>query len=141
MILRLLPRDRKVALQMQRQKTKNTAPEHNLIKELQRRRFRVVTHDRGLPGTPDLVLPRKRIVIFVNGCFWHGCPEHFRPPKTNREWWLEKIESNRRRDRSKSAKLRRMGWAVITIWEHTDSSMAADRVQRFARSRSQFKGN
>lgn len=74
--------------------------------------------NRGLPGRPDLVLPRYRTVVFVHGCFWHGhegCRD-FRLPGTRREWWAAKIEGNRARDARVEAALRALGWHVITIW-------------------------
>ena len=74
---------------------------------------------KDLPGTPDIVLPRYKTVIFVNGCFWHGhkgC-RHFVVPDTNREFWIGKIEANIQRDARKSAELEKLGWRVIVIWE------------------------
>ena len=74
--------------------------------------------NRGLPGRPDLVLPRHRTVVFVPGCFWHGHEDcrDFRLPETRREWWEAKIAGNRVRDARVEAELRAMGWHVITIW-------------------------
>lgn len=66
----------------------------------------------------DVVFPRERVCIFVDGCFWHGCPIHFRTPRTNSSWWEEKISDNRRRDKTKRARLRRRGWVVMRVWEH-----------------------
>lgn len=79
-------------------------------------RFRL--HVRDLPGTPDIVLPRYKAVIFVNGCFWHGHDCHlFKVPSTRTEFWMEKISANRLRDRSVCAALCARGWRVLTIWE------------------------
>jgi DNA mismatch endonuclease (patch repair protein) len=69
-------------------------------------------------------------VVFVDGCFWHGCPEHATWPKTNEEFWRQKIETNRLRDRDTDERLEKEGWMVIRVWEHEDSSNAADRVTR-----------
>jgi DNA mismatch endonuclease (patch repair protein) len=70
-----------------------------------------------LPGRPDcLIFPRT--AVFVNGCFWHGCPKHFRCPKTNRVFWALKIKRNARRQKEVFYKLRKEGWMVVVIWEH-----------------------
>jgi len=71
-----------------------------------------------LPGNPDFAFPRERLAVFVDGCFWHGCPRCGRQPKTNREFWRTKILGNVARDRRKRAHLRRLGWRVIRVWEH-----------------------
>ncbi len=72
-----------------------------------------------LPGRPDFVFPRLRIVIFVDGCFWHACPKHFTAPRSRAAFWRAKIQSNRRRDRRVVKLLRARGWHVIRIWEHS----------------------
>ena len=69
-------------------------------------------------GRPDFVFPKAKIAVFVDGCFWHGCPAHFRPPKTNRRFWQNKIAKNIARDRAVSRRLRRQGWHVFRFWEH-----------------------
>jgi DNA mismatch endonuclease (patch repair protein) len=92
-----------------------------------------------LPGRPDLVLPRRGVVVFVHGCFWHGCPRHFTEPVHNRLWWREKIAANRRRDRRKEESLRRLGWSVVNVWEHEDPVRAANRIQRHVRKTADLK--
>lgn len=82
-----------------------------------------------LPGRPDLVFTRAKLAVFVDGCFWHRCPEHGIMPKNNREWWLEKLEANVVRDRLKDDALDALGWRVVHIWEHEPASDAADRVE------------
>ena len=74
---------------------------------------------RGLRIHADFVLVEPRLCIFVDGCFWHGCKTHFKVPHTNNAWWQEKIEDNRKRDRVQSGALRRRGWHVWRVWEHT----------------------
>lgn len=69
-------------------------------------------------GKPDLVIRRARTVIFIDSCFWHGCPKHFRAPKTKQEYWREKIARNRRRDREVTKHYKREGWHVYRYWEH-----------------------
>lgn len=71
-----------------------------------------------LIGKPDIVFPRKKIVIFIDGCFWHKCPRCFIKPRTNVKFWKEKIESNVKRDKIVNSELRKMGWKVLRIWEH-----------------------
>ncbi len=100
-------------------KGKNTKPEEIVRKALFSNGFRYRKNDSRLPGTPDIVLPKYRTVIFVNGCFWHGhkgC-KYFVVPKTNTEFWLNKINSNIDRDAIKATQLRELGWQVITVWE------------------------
>lgn len=98
---------------------KDTKPEELVRKYLFSKGFRYRKNVRKLPGTPDLVLPKYRTVIFVNGCFWHGhegC-KYFVWPKNNAEFWRQKIETNISRDQRKKAQLRDMGWNVLIVWE------------------------
>ena len=100
-------------------KGKDTKPEENVRKYLFSQGFRYRKNDKRLPGTPDIVLPKYRTVIFVNGCFWHGhkgC-RYFVWPKNNAEFWKNKIESNILRDRKKAETLKDQGWKVIVVWE------------------------
>jgi DNA mismatch endonuclease (patch repair protein) len=71
-----------------------------------------------LPGSPDFVFPKYRAVVFVDGCFWHGCPDHMTRPKTNSKFWVTKIEKNKKRDLKVNRILRANGWNVLRIWEH-----------------------
>lgn len=130
-----VPRDEGVASRMRQQKSTGTIPELLLVAALRRRGFKVETHVADLPGKPDIVLPARGVVVFVHGCFWHGCPWHFRAPKHNRQWWAEKIARNKARDRRKAARLRRQGWSVITVWEHVDPELAAERVRAWSSRR------
>ena len=98
---------------------KDTKPEELVRKYLFSKGFRYRKNVRKLPGTPDLVVPKYRTVIFVNGCFWHGhegC-KYFVCPKSNAEFWRKKIETNISRDQRKEAQLRDMGWNVMIVWE------------------------
>jgi hypothetical protein len=81
------------------------------------------------------VFTRCRVAVFVDGCFWHACPEHGTWPKANADWWREKIERNVRRDRDTDSKLEAAGWHVARVWEHEDPVAAADRVQRLLQTR------
>lgn len=71
-----------------------------------------------LPGRPDFAFPARRLAVFVDGCFWHGCPRHGTLPRGNRAFWRAKLARNRERDREVSAELRRRGWTVVRVWEH-----------------------
>ena len=98
---------------------KNTKPEEMVRKYLFSKGFRYRKNDRKLPGSPDLVLPKYRTVIFVNGCFWHGhegC-KYCVWPENNAEFWRKKIETNISRDERKKSQLEEMGWNVIVVWE------------------------
>ena len=77
---------------------------------------------------PDVVFTRKRVVLFIDGCFWHGCPEHGTLPATNRGYWEPKIDENRRRDRRHTAELEDAGWAVVRAWEHEESEAVVQRL-------------
>lgn len=104
---------------MSRIKGKETKAEVVVRKYLFANGFRYRKNVRQLPGTPDIVLPKYKTCIFINGCFWHGhegC-RYFVVPKTNTEFWLNKIEANRQRDIRKINDLQMLGWKVITIWE------------------------
>ncbi len=72
----------------------------------------------GIPGKPDFVFARKRVAVFVDGCFWHGCPKCYRCPHSSRGYWEAKVIGNAQRDRRNRSKLRRQGWCVVRIWEH-----------------------
>jgi len=97
---------------------KNTAPELVVRRLLHSLGYRFRLHRRDLPGTPDIVFPSRRKVIFVNGCFWHahGC-RIGQPPKSRPEFWIPKLERNRARDARNKRVLRRLGWGVLTIWQ------------------------
>jgi len=75
-------------------------------------------HPIGVFGNPDFAHRRLRVAVFLDGCFWHGCPIHYRPPKTNPDFWAKKVSGNVRRDMKVGRELRRRGWLVIRIWEH-----------------------
>lgn len=97
-------------------KGKNTSPERIVRKLLHRLGFRYKLHDRRLPGTPDIVLPKYQTVIMVHGCFWHmhGCALT-KIPQTRKEFWIAKLEKNRIRDLKQEKLLRSNGWTVITV--------------------------
>lgn len=85
-----------------------------------------------LPGRPDFVFPQQKLAVFVDGCFWHGCPEHFRAPKSNRAFWKAKIARNSARDREVGRLLRQRGWKVCRVWAHAlrDGARVSARIRR-----------
>jgi DNA mismatch endonuclease (patch repair protein) len=104
---------------MSRIRGRDTGPEKRVRSLLHRLGFRFTLRRKGLPGKPDVVLPARRTVIFVHGCFWHqhaGCQNAVQP-KTRAEFWLAKLTGNTDRDRFNSAALRRLGWRVLVVWE------------------------
>jgi DNA mismatch endonuclease (patch repair protein) len=104
---------------MSRIKGKNTKPEMLVRKFLFANGYRYRLNVKTLPGKPDIVLPKYKTVIFINGCFWHGhegC-RYFVIPKTRTEWWIEKITGTQKRDRESENQLNELGWKVIIVWE------------------------
>lgn len=104
---------------MSRVKSRDTRPELQVRSALFRAGFRFRLHQRRLPGTPDIVLPRYRTAIFVHGCFWHGhdCAKGQRRPSTNTEFWNTKLDRNIERDRENRAALEKAGWNIRILWE------------------------
>ena len=116
--------------------SENTTPELTLRRYLHRRGYRYRLHQKNRPGKPDLVFPGRRKIIFVHGCFWHGhtCPRGNRIPKTNREYWVKKINRNVIRHLSTVKKLRSEGWSVATVWEcrlHKSQAKTFARITAF----------
>jgi DNA mismatch endonuclease (patch repair protein) len=98
--------------------TGNKATEQALLVVLRKERITGWRRHLPLPGKPDFAFPKQKVAIFVDGCFWHGCPKCYTRPKTNRAFWDRKREDNMARDRRVARELRARGWKVIRIWEH-----------------------
>lgn len=115
------------------QRTTKTKPELELRRRLHARGLRFRT-EFTVPGLPrrraDIAFTRARLVVMVDGCFWHGCPDHYVTPKTNTEFWREKVAANRSRDRDTDRRLTSLGWTPLRIWEHEDPQQAAALVER-----------
>ena len=127
----MIPSSPAVSARMSRARRENTEPERAMRTELHRRglRFRVhraLAFDRR--RKIDIAFPGARVAVFVDGCFWHSCPEHATYPKANAALWKAKLRRNTERDRETDAYLRKDGWEVIRVWEHEDVVSAADRV-------------
>ncbi|MFC9893051.1 very short patch repair endonuclease [Nocardia sp. NPDC127579] len=130
------PTDPATSARLSRQRRSGTKPELALRKELHRRGLRYFVDRAPLAGQrrrADVVFPRLRVAVYVDGCFWHRCPQHATDPKNNAEWWAAKLAANVTRDRATDAALRAAGWQVVRIWEHEDPGRAADRVQAAVR--------
>jgi DNA mismatch endonuclease (patch repair protein) len=109
-----------------------TRPEARLRSVLHRAGLRFRKNVRPIASIrcrPDVVFPRDRVAVFVDGCFWHGCPQHFRPPQSNAAYWDAKIARNMQRDKRNDEELSRAGWRVIRVWEHEDIDGAAHLVR------------
>ena len=127
---------------MRANRSRDTKPEKLIRSLLHRRglRFRVdVSPIRGVRRRADIVFSRARVAVFVDGCFWHGCPEHATWPKANAEFWREKIETNRRRDLDTNRKFEEEGWVVIRVWEHEDTAEAARLIENMVRDRTEIR--
>lgn len=134
-----------VSARMSLARRRDTKPEMLIRREAHHRglRYRV---DAPLPGLPrrraDMVFAGSHVVVFVDGCFWHSCPEHTSVPRSNRDWWIRKLDANRARDRETDAHLTGLGWTVLRFWEHEDPQRAVDRVeQAVRRQRDQSEGS
>lgn len=103
---------------MSRIKGKNTKPEMLVRRFLHANGFRYRLHVKDLPGKPDIVLPKYKTVIFIQGCFWHGHDQckYYSVPKTNTEWWINKINGNKLKDQTNLQIIKKQGWKVIEIW-------------------------
>lgn len=135
---RVAPLDRALSAKMSTLARRDTAPELALRRVLHAMglRFRLQVH---LPGNRrrriDITFTRAKVAVFVDGCFWHGCPEHGTRPMANREWWDWKIARNQARDRDTDRLLEEAGWISLRVWEHEDPIEAAERIAAVVRRR------
>ncbi|WP_432543078.1 very short patch repair endonuclease [Kineococcus sp. SYSU DK002] len=123
---------------MRSNKGRDTSPELALRRAVHARGLRYFVSRRPLKElrrTADLVFPRVKVAVFLDGCFWHGCPVHHTVAKRNADFWAGKVDGNRRRDLETTARLRDAGWRVIRIWEHEDPQEAAEQVEAAVRGR------
>lgn len=116
---------------MQANRSRDTKPEIAVRRAVHALGLRYRVDHRPLPGLnrrADLVFTRARVAVFVDGCFWHGCPEHHTVAKTNAPFWAEKVRRNGQRDTATDHMLTEAGWLVVRAWEHEDPSSVADKV-------------
>lgn len=132
---RPVPLNQNVTRQMRRMPRSGSKPEILLRSELFRRGLRFRVNHPALPGRPDIAFTRAKVAVFVDGCFWHGCPLHGTLPKNNREWWRRKLKGNQDRDRRKDRQLQELGWLILHYWEHDDVDDIADEVEEAWRQR------
>lgn len=123
---------------MRSQREKNTAPEIALRRELHRLGMRYRVHQKPLKDlrrTVDVLFRQALVAVEVHGCFWHQCPEHATKPRSNGQWWAEKLEGNQRRDVATKVALEAQGWELVVVWEHEDPVAAAQRVAAIVHAR------
>jgi DNA mismatch endonuclease (patch repair protein) len=123
---------------MAKVRQKGTNPEIGLRKALHAKGLRYRLHVPLLTKprrVADIVFPSAGVAVFVDGCFWHGCPEHASWPKSNAVFWREKIETNRARDTDTDQRLNAMGWRVVRVWAHEDAGQAAEHISSIVRAR------
>lgn len=134
----MVPSSRDASERMSKVRNRDTDAEMALRREIHRRGLRYRVNLR-IPGVgrarPDIVFTRRKVAVFVDGRFWHRCPDHASFPTVNADWWNAKLERNVRRDRATDEDLARAGWTVIRVWGHEDPGLAADRVETAVRAR------
>ena len=116
---------------MQGNRGRDTRPELAIRSRVYRLGLRYRVNERPLKGlrrTADMVFRSVKVAVFVDGCFWHGCPAHATQPKTNAQYWADKIETNRERDRQTDQLLQQSGWTVLRFWEHENPETAAETI-------------
>lgn len=116
---------------MSRIRSRGTTPEaalHTCVREVLGSRWRVDKNVRALPGQPDVLIPGLRLAIFADGCFYHSCPRHKHVPKSNKNYWIPKLQRNRHRDKISRKALRKMGFTVWSIWEHDLKKSTVERT-------------
>lgn len=116
---------------MQANRSRDTGPELAVRRLLHARglRYRVAARPvQGVRRTADIVFPRARVAVYIDGCYWHGCPEHYVQPRSNVEYWTAKIAKNRARDVETNALLEEAAWTVLRFWEHEDAEEVAQVI-------------
>jgi DNA mismatch endonuclease (patch repair protein) len=132
----MTPSSTGVSERMSRVRRRDTAPELELRSELHRRGLRYRVDRRPLkviPSRADLVFGPAKVAVYVDGCFWHSCPEHGTMPRSNEAFWQDKLGRNQERDAAVNEALTAQGWTVVRIWEHEEIKSAADRVEEAVR--------
>ena len=121
---------------MQSNKSRDTKPELALRSAVHALGLRYRVSAKPLPGlrrTADLVFSRAKVAVFLDGCFWHGCPQHHTVASANAKFWADKVEGNRTRDRNTDQRLAEAGWTSVRVWEHEDPGEAARHIERVVR--------
>ncbi|MET9481896.1 very short patch repair endonuclease [Streptomyces sp. NPDC006638] len=121
---------------MQAIRSRDTKPEQLIRRLVHANGLRYRVAARPLPGlrrTADLVFRPKKVAVFIDGCYWHGCPEHYVSPKTNSSYWSDKVAGNMARDRDTDQRLEEAGWKVLRFWEHEDPAECAFVIEKTVR--------
>ncbi|MFE7261979.1 very short patch repair endonuclease [Streptomyces sp. NPDC057592] len=125
------PSSPSVSARMSRQASRDTAPEVAVRKLLHASGYRYRVNEQ-VPNmsrrTIDIAFTRAKVAVFLDGCFWHGCPVHATQPKSNAQWWRQKLDRNMERDRETTARLESDGWTVLRFWEHESARNVANRI-------------
>lgn len=122
-----------VRTSMRGNRSRDTKPEMAIRRALHRMGYRYRVAARPLKEvrrSADLVFRKAKVAVFIDGCFWHGCPDHFRVPATNTEYWSAKIERNQRRDEAVNQLLADAGWAAVRAWEHEEVAVVVARIEK-----------
>lgn len=117
---------------MSKVRAKDTKLEKLVRSEMWRRGYRYRKNFAALPGKPDMVFPRMNTVVFIDSCFWHGCPKHLRMPKSNVHYWNNKIKRNKERDDATNREYKNSDWQVIRIWEHDVNTSFEGTIRKLA---------
>jgi DNA mismatch endonuclease, patch repair protein len=127
-----LTQDQRASLMARIRSRGNAATEIAFLKLLRSLGIRGWRRHVSLPGTPDFAFPAVKLAVFIDGCFWHGCPRCYRRPKSNQRYWNQKVARNRVRDRRANLELRRKGWSVLRVWgcELSELNAVASRLRR-----------
>ena len=131
---------RNARVRMQKQARRGTKPELILRSALHRRGLRYRVHRQPFPGIrreADVLFTRVRVAVFIDGCFWHVCPQHASWPKRHAAFWRTKLKANVQRDRDTDKRLQAQGWVSVRVWEHEDPEAAAARIESVVRARQQ----
>ncbi|RRQ27807.1 very short patch repair endonuclease [Rhodococcus sp. Eu-32] len=124
--------DAATSARLSKQRRRDTKPEIALRRELHRRGLRYFVDRapvKGMRRRADVVFPRRKLAVYVDGCFWHSCPVHATKPRNNAQWWADKLAANVARDRNTDERLDAEGWTVVRVWEHESAVDAADKVE------------
>lgn len=134
---RISPSSHEASRRMARVRQKGTDVELALRRALHAKGLRYRLHVPLLSKprrVPDIVFPRRKVAVFVDGCFWHGCPQHASWPKSNAQFWRDKIETNMARDADTDRRLHELGWRVVRVWAHEAADEAAKRIETIVRN-------
>jgi DNA mismatch endonuclease, patch repair protein len=129
--------DAATSARLSKQRRRDTKPEIALRRELHRRGLRYFVDRapvKGMRRRADVVFPRRKLAVYVDGCFWHSCPVHATKPRNNAQWWADKLAANVARDRNTDERLDAEGWTVLRVWEHESAVDAADKVEGILRT-------